>query len=82
MGYIPYFQKITSSRRVTDGMYRENSLFEPSWTCLKCIDGYGLSENDGKCIPCPDPCVTCYKAQSNSCLTKKITIDNSTGIRN
>ena len=43
VGYIPYFQKITSSRRVTDGMFRENSFFEPRWTCLKCADGFGLS---------------------------------------
>lgn len=26
-------------------------------------------------MPCPDPCITCYKAQANSCLTKKIIDD-------
>jgi hypothetical protein len=71
VGYIPYFQKITSSRRITDGLFRENSFFEPEWTCLKCDDGFGLAENGKKCIPCPLPCITCYLAQNNSCLTKK-----------
>jgi len=60
---------------LTDGLYRENSFFEASWTCLKCDDGYGLAENGAKCMPCPDPCITCYKAQANSCLTKKIIDD-------
>ena len=30
-----------------------------------------------KCLPCPDPCITCYKALSNSCLTKKIIEDDT-----
>jgi hypothetical protein len=71
VGYIPYFQKITSSRRLTDGLFRENSFFEPDWVCLKCDDGYGLEENGKKCVACPKACITCYLALNSSCLTKK-----------
>lgn len=79
VGYIPYFQSITIYNGVTDGLYRDDTFFEPQWTCLKCIDGQGLSDDFLSCSPCPDPCITCYMAQNYSCLTeKKNNITNTT----
>lgn len=69
VGYIPYYQSITV--RKTDGLFRDTEFYYPVWTCLKCNDGYGLSNNFTQCLPCPDPCLTCYMALNISCLTLK-----------
>lgn len=71
VGYIPYYQQIT--KRKNDGQFRESGLILPSWTCLKCSNGFGLSNNFTQCLACPTPCVTCYMAQNYSCLTQKTT---------
>lgn len=69
VGYIPYYQQLTTRR--SDGLFRDSEIFNPSWTCLKCLDGMGLSQNFLECLPCPDPCQTCYMAMNNSCLSVK-----------
>ena len=69
VGYIPYYQNLTV--RKTDGLFRDAEFYYPSWTCLKCINGFGLSPNFSQCLPCPEPCLTCYIASNVSCLTVK-----------
>ena len=51
VGYMPYFQELTT--RKSDGIPRQNGFFNPSWICLKCNDGYGLSNDLKQCLPCP-----------------------------
>ena len=60
--------------RKNDGQFRNSEFFHPVWTCLKRNDGYGLSTNFSACLPCPDPCITCYMALNISCLTSKAPI--------
>lgn len=69
VGYIPTYQQLT--QRKNDGQFRDSEFFYPAWTCLKCNDGFGLSDNFSACLPCPDPCNTCYMAKNISCLTIK-----------
>lgn len=78
VGYIPYFQQVISSKKVTDGLFRENSFAEIHWTCLKCNDGYGLTSNFSACVPCPTNCITCYMATNNSCITLSSSNNNTT----
>lgn len=40
---------------------------------MKCNDGYGLAINFTACLPCPNPCLTCYMASNVSCLSYKDT---------
>ena len=56
VGYIPYYQKLTSASKIHDGWPRETHFFEPKWTCLKCSEGYGLNEDSTRCLPCPNVC--------------------------
>ena len=67
VGHIPIFQQLTS--RKNDGQFRDSEFFHPVWTCLKCVDGMGLSDNHKSCLACPSPCLTCYEAKNTSCLT-------------
>ena len=69
VGFIPYFQQLTTLKNA--GLPRYTDFYEPIWTCYKCKDTYGLSDDKKKCLPCPDPCITCYYAKSYSCLTTK-----------
>jgi hypothetical protein len=43
VGFIPYYQNMTV--RKSDGLFRDTEFYYPSWTCLKCINGFGLSSN-------------------------------------
>lgn len=67
VGYIPIFQQLTE--RKDDGLFRDTEFISPSWTCLKCADGLGLSSDFLSCVPCPAACLTCYMALDTSCLT-------------
>jgi hypothetical protein len=68
IGYIPVYQELIS--QVNDGVSRSAEFYRSTWICLKCKDGMGLSNDSLSCLPCPTPCLTCYKALPNSCLTK------------
>ena len=48
---------------------RLSNFYHPSWTCLKCNDGKGMTDDFSSCIDCPSPCKTCYLAKNTSCIT-------------
>lgn len=57
--------------RKNDGTFRISEFYQPTWVCLLCDDGFGLSSDFHQCLPCTDNCLTCYMAQNNSCITAK-----------
>lgn len=51
ISYMPYFQNLTLFK--SDNIPRQSNFFTPEWICLKCNDGYGLSDDFKQCLPCP-----------------------------
>jgi hypothetical protein len=72
VGYIPVYQQMID--RKNDGQFRNSEFYLPTWTCLMCKDGFGLSSDFLQCLPCPISCITCYMAQNNSCIKANITL--------